>query len=214
MTITYPRTLIDNVRMQEAWIDLIDPVAMQPSARGNVIKISQVNDPVWKGTFVTGILERDKHAIWSAWRKSLRSSRTFVAFDVRKKTPRAYPTAVVPGDILALWDGTCDVASIGLSGALELEGLPLAAYQFKAGDRIGLEEGGKYGYYEVLEDVTAASFEATVTVAPFLHDTLFTVAAVCRLWRPVCQFILDQSSWSEQGTVEKTPISFNGVQRL
>lgn len=214
MTITYPRSLPDNARMAECWFDLIDPVVMQPSSKGNVINISQVNDPVWNGVFVTGVLERDQHAIWSAWRKSLRTSRTFLAYDVRKKTPLAYPNAVAPTDIAALWDGTCNVSSVGSSGALGLSALPLASYQFKAGDRIGLEENSKYGYYEVLEDVTASAFAATVTVAPFLHTTLFTTGAECRLWRPWCQFLFDQSSWSEQGTVEKTPVSFKGIQRL
>lgn len=213
MAITYPRQLPDNLRMQEAWIDLIDPVSMQPSK--NLINISQVVEPYWQGKFVTPPLEHlSEQPLWSAWNKSLRMSRTFIAFDVRRKTPLAYQSAKVPTDIAGAWAGTCVVSSLGTSGALGLSSLPLATYQFKVGDRIGLEQSGKYGYYEVLEDVVASGSAATVTVSPFLHTTLFTTSAVARLWRPWCQFIMDKTSWSEQGTVEKQPISFQGTQRL
>ena len=214
MTITYPRALVDNAAMAECWFDLAEPVVMQASAKGQLINLSQVNDPVWRGTFQTGILERDKQSIWSAWRKSLRGTKTFVAYDVRKSTPRAYPNATSAASISGAWDGMAVVSSVGLSGALGLTGLP-ASYQFKIGDRVGLEQSGKYGYYEILEDVTASGGgAATINVAPFLHTTLFNTSAVCRVWRPVCQFLIDQATWAEQGTVEKTPIAFNGVQRL
>lgn len=213
MTITFPRPLIDNARMSEAWFDIVDNIAMSPSAKGQFVNISQVNDPVWKGEFKTGILEHQDQAIWSAWKKSLGGVRQFVAYDVRRSRPYAYPNANASTDIDAGWDGTATVEDLGASGALELSDLP-TTYQFKVGDRVGLEAGGYYGYYEVLEDATAVAGAVTITVTPFLHTTLFTTSAVCRVWRPLCQFILDPASWSEQGTKEKTPVSFTGYQRL
>lgn len=214
MTITYPRTLPDNQKLSECWFDIVDNIAMSPSSKGLFVNLSQVNDPVWKGTFLTGILERDVHPIWSAWRKSLGGGlRQFVAYDVRKSRPYAYPTANASTDISGAWDGTADVTSLGASGALGLSGLP-SAYQFKVGDRIGLEEGSYHGYYEVMEDALAVAGVATVNVYPFLHTSIFTTAAVCRVWRPVCKFIIDPTSWNESGSVEKTPVSFVGYQRL
>lgn len=216
MTITFPRPLIDNQHMSECWIDLVDNVAFSASGNGTFINFSQVNDPSWKGTFVTGILERSQRAIWSAWRKSLRGGlNAFLAYDVRFSTPQAYPNAKASTDIGVHWDGTAGVTTIGDSGSLVLNTLP-PGYIFTIGDRVGLEQDAHFGYYEVLEDVTAdAEGNATITVAPFLHTSTFAAgSALCRLFRPLCQFLIDQSTWTEQGTVENTPISFNGLQRL
>lgn len=214
MAITFPRPIVNNARMTECWFDIVDNVAFSPSNNGNVLNMSQVADPQWAGTFITPILERSEQAIWSAWRKSLRGGlNTFTAYDVRRSAPFAYPNAKAPGDISSGWGGLAGVSSIGLSGALGLNGLP-ANYQFKIGDRVGLQQSVNFGYYELLEDATAtAGGLVTITVSPFLQS-LFTTGAVCRVWRPVCQFMIDQSTWSEQGTVEITPISFKGIQRL
>lgn len=215
MAITYPRPLPNNGRMQECWFDIVDNVAFSPSGRNQtLINLSQVDDPVWRGTFLTPPLEHEERPVWSAWHKSLRGGlKFFVAYDVRHSRPRAYPSANASTDIQGGWNGTAVVSSV--SGAtLGLTGLP-ANYQFKAGDRVGLEQSGKYGYYEVLEDITAnGSGVASITVAPFLHTGLFNTSAVCRVWRPLCQFVIDQNSWSEQGTKEIAPVSFNGFQRL
>lgn len=214
MTITFPRPIVNNARMSECWFDIVDNVAFSPSNNGNLLNLSQIADPQWAGTFITPPLERTERPIWSAWRKSLRGGlKTFTAYDVRNASPFAYPTAKAPGDISSGWSGLAGVSSVGLAGALGLTTLP-ANYQFKTGDRVGLQQGTNFGYYEVLEDVTAnGSGIAAITVAPFLQS-LFTTGAVCRVWRPVCQFMIDQSTWSELGTVENTPISFKGIQRL
>lgn len=215
MTITFPRPIVDNLRMSECWIDLIDNVAFSPSNNGNKLNLSQIADPQWSGTFVTPILERSARPLWSAWRKSLRGGlKTFTAYDARNAAPFAYPNAKLSTDVAPAWNGLATVTSVGAAGVLALAALP-ANYQFKVGDRVGLEQSGKFGYYELLEDVTANVLGvATITVAPFLHTTLFTTSAVCRVFRALCQFMIDQSSWSEQGTVENTPISFKGIQRL
>jgi hypothetical protein len=215
MTITFPRPIVDNIRMTECWFDLVDNVSFSPSQNGNMLNLSQINDPVWKGSFVTPILERDQRPIWSAWRKSLRGGlNTFTAYDVRNRTPFAYPNAKVSTDILTGWAGTAVVVSLGNSGALSLNSLP-AAYRFKAGDRVGIEQGGHYGYHEVLEDVAAdGGGNVVITVSPFLYSSLFTAGALCRVWQARCQFMIDQTKWTEIGTVGNTPITFSGIQRL
>ncbi len=213
MAITFPREL-PNYRMQECWFDIADNIAASISGNGTVINLSQTVDPVWQGTFATGILYPDQQALWSAWRKSLRAGlKTFLAYDIRRAAPLAYPFAKVPGDILSGWNGTATVTALGLSGALSLSGLP-AAYQFKAGDRIGLEQAGYYGYHEIVEDVAAVAGVAVVTVTPFLFTGLFTTSAVARVWRPKCQFVIDPKSWTESGVVEPSNVTFKASQRL
>lgn len=216
MTITYPRSLpITNPnRMTECWFDLQDNTSVQLSGAA-LLNVSQIVDPSWKGNFITPILMRTERPLWSAWRKSLRGgAKTFLAYDVRNAAPFNYPNAKVSGDVSVGWNGTAGVTALALSGLLSLSSLP-ANYQFRAGDRVGLEQSGFYGYYEVLEDVLAnGSGVATITVAPFLHTTIFTTSALCRVFRAVCQFIVDQTTWAEQGAAEDAPISFSGVQRL
>lgn len=112
------------------------------------------------------------------------------------------------------FDGTATVNSLGLSGSLGLSDMP-PGYQAKAGDRVGLEEDGHYGYYEVLENATAnGSGVITLTVAPFIHTSVFTTSAVCRLWQPKCQFWLDWNSWSAPRTGQPGSVSFDAYQVL
>jgi hypothetical protein len=212
--ITFPREL-PSYHVSECWFDIVDNVTSSPSGKGTKINLSQVNDPVWQGTFATGLLYPGDLAIWSAWRKSLRAGlKTFLAYDVRRRTPIAYPTAKTPADIKAGWDGSAVITSLGLSGALGLSGLP-ANYQFKAGDRIGMTENANYGYHEVVEDILGnGAGIATVTVTPFLFTGIFSTAAVAQLWQPRCQFQIDPTTWVESGTVEPAPVTFKGYQRL
>ncbi|HTV69845.1 MAG TPA: hypothetical protein VMF90_15030 [Rhizobiaceae bacterium] len=216
MTITYPRQLPD-YRLQEGTIRLEEGVTYAGSGRnrGPVMNRTRTIEPAWRGRFGTIILERNPKMIWSAWGKSLKGGmKTFVAWDIERPTPIAYPDAAAPEDIESGWNGTATVTSLGLSGALGLSGLP-ANYQLKAGDRIGLRQTTRYGYYEVLEDVTAnGSGVVTVTVTPFLHTTVFTTAAVAWLWRPVCLFVIDWQTWTEQTLVKPTPISFEANQTI
>lgn len=216
MAITYPRTLPGCVRL--ATLTLVDNVVGSPSAGGKTINLSQVNDPVWRLSLSTAIMQERDAAEWIAWKNSLRGGlRSFVASDSRRKAPLAYPTATAPADVSSGWGGTATVTSVGASGALGLSGLP-TTYQFKAGDRIGLEQGSplRRGYYEVLEDVTASGGAATVTVAPFLHAGIFTTSATARIWRPTCELVIDWQSWTEaEGDIPTfASISFEAWQKI
>ncbi len=173
---------------------------------------------MWRFRLSTYTLRPPALAEWISWKNSLRGGlRTFVASDSRRSAPLTYPTATAPGDVSSGWSGTATVTSVGTSGALGLSGLP-TAYQFKAGDRIGLEQGSplRRGYYEVLEDVTASGGAATVTVAPFLHTGIFTTSATARIWRPTCELVIDWQSWTEtEGDIPTfAAISFEAWQKL
>lgn len=216
MTITYPRSL-PACGARRVALDLFDPVVSAASGRGLVINRTQVVDPIWRLRGET--YTRRGPGEWAAWGASLGGGlRTFVASDSRYRRPLAYPNAEAPGDISAGWSGLADVTALGAGGALSLALLP-AAYQFKAGDRIGLEQGSplRRGYYTVLEDVTAsAGGIATVTVAPFLHTGIFTAAATARLWRPSAEFVLDASTWREEAGARPgwSTFSFEAWQKL
>lgn len=215
MAITYPRVLPENeLRMQECWMSYRENVVNATSAKGLFINSTQIAKPIWELNAVTGLLTPDQQSDWSAWRKSLRGLKEFLAFDVRKAYPRFYSTARDPGQISAGWNGTATVTNVGSSGLLGLSGLP-AGYQFGAGDRLSLEQNGKYGYYEVIESVTAnGSGAVTVAVMPFLHTATFTTSAIARVWQAKAKFRLDWNSWNESGNKEPTPVSFKGVQIL
>lgn len=210
MTITYPRDLPAGDLVECTFV--LDDNVTQSASRGLVINRTQVMDPVWRATIETGLMYREQEAIWSAWKKSLRGLNGFIAYDRKRMAPFAYPGAKTPGDISSGWSGTATVTSIGLSGALGLSGLP-ATYQAKVGDRVGLEQSGRYGYFEVIEDSTATAGALTVTVTPFLQS-VFTTAATARLWRPKCKFSLISSTWREVGKAEPTAVSFEAVQIL
>ncbi|UUP19502.1 hypothetical protein [Nitratireductor thuwali] len=213
MAPVFPRDVPD-YQTVELTFTLTDSVTSAASHKGAKINMSKVADDVWELAMETNVLEPDRKRIWSAWKKSFRGLREFLAYDTSRNPPAAYPDATAPGDISDGWNGTAGVASVGASGLLGLSGLP-AGYQAKVGDRVGLEQSGHYGYYEVLEDVAADGFGAvTLAVAPFLHTSIFTTAATARLWLPVCKFIMDPRSWSESNVLVPTPVSFKAVQRV
>ena len=216
MAITYPRELPLPCSIWSATLDLADNVTGSPSGGGKM-NLTQVDDPLWRAVIRWGTLGPSGRGICSAWKNSLRGGlRSFIASDTRRRTPLAYPDATVPADISGAWGGTAVVTSLGLSGVLGLSGLP-GSYKFSAGDRIGLEQSGRRGYYEVIEAVTAnGSGVASVTVAPFLHTTIFTTAATARVWQPKAEFTIDWSAWREDEADDPryASVSFEAWQKL
>lgn len=213
MAITYPRQLPD-YHLTECWAEYQDNSVTASSGKGLFLNTTRIAKPSHKLYVVTGLLDVNGVARWSSWYKSLRSTNSFLAQDVRRRFPLFYPGAKQPSDIAPGWSGLATVTSIGLSGLLGLSGLP-ANYKFHLDDRIGLEQNGHYGYYSVIEEVTAsAGGVVTVNVAPLLHDRTFTTAAVARIWRPVAKYRLDWTTWKEPGEKEPGAISFTGVQKL
>lgn len=214
MAILFPRELPD-YRLERGSFRLVDAVTSTASHAGAKINLSRISDPTWILEVQTRPMWDDDRRAWTAWMSSLRGGlREFVAYDKTRNPPLAYPGAKASTDIAGGWNGTASVSSLGASGALGLSGLP-AGYQSSEGDRIGLEQDGHYGYYEVLEDAAAdGSGAVTLTVAPFLHTSIFTTAATARLWLPKAKFILDWQSWQEETIGGPSPISFTAHQRV
>lgn len=213
MALIFPRELPE-YRLVRATFTLVDAVQSAASRTGSRINRTRTADPTWTLDLETRLLWPDEKRPWTSWKNSLRGGlRLFVAYDP-VRTPTAYPDALGPQDISAGWAGTATVSSLGLAGLLGLSGLP-AGYKLRVGDRIGIEQNGHFGYYEVDEDVDASgSGAASVTVSPFLHTTLFSVGALARLWLPKAKFVLDGQSWQDDGGAAPSPISFRATQQV
>ncbi|CAD7023136.1 hypothetical protein REJC140_00105 [Pseudorhizobium endolithicum] len=183
--------------------------------RGMAFNISQVTDPIWKVAIETAPLDREDRQKWHAWKLSLKGGlNRFRCFDIGQMAPLAYEGAQTPQAIASGWAGSATVASLGTSGALTLGGVP-AGYMASAGDRVELSQGAATALYEIIAPATATSGGAlALTVAPLLHTSTFTAAAVARLWRPRALFIMDHTSWSHQVVANPTPATFEGYQVL
>lgn len=201
--------------IQECTFSLQDNTTTSPFQRGKAFNISQINDPVWKLMLKTIPLTRPRRQIWSAFKNSLRGGLNRArGFDVAQFAPLNYALAKTPAAISAGWNGTAAVSSVGSSGVLGLSGLP-AGYVAKAGDRVGLEQGGRYGYYEILFDAVAnGSGAMTIIVAPLLHTTYFTTAATARLWQPMALFVIDWQSFDMAVVPDGAAVTMTGYQVL
>lgn len=219
MAITYPRPLPSD-RLTNCTFDLLDGTVSSASHRGTRINVTRTSDPTWKASIAStplNYLQRVEMAKWSAWKKSMQGGlKHFTAWDINRPTPLAYPNANQPSDIGSGWNGDATVTNVGGSGALSLSDLP-STYNVATGDRVGLKQTVSgvtyYGYFEVIEDVVAAAGIATLTLVPFI-PSVFTTSATATLWRPVCRFVIDWQSWTESGSTDLKPFTFEAYQRL
>lgn len=207
---------IPSTETKECSFVLLDGTVSTPLGKSPGFNVTQIFDPIWKVTVQTNHLDRARRQAWSAWKDSLRGRLNRLRmYDIARSQPLAYPDATQPSGISSGWNGLASVTSVGASGALGLSGLP-AGYVLSTGDRVGLEQSSRYGYYTVISGGTAnGSGALTVTVAPLLHTAYFTTSAVARIWRPVALFILDPESWSLPETFDVySQASFEAYQVL
>lgn len=206
MAIVFPREL-PSYHLTRGSIDLMDNTAVTPSGGGSFLNVTQTNDPVWRLSLETGLLYPETVAEWSAWKKSLRGGlRHFLAADVRRRKPRAHPnlTALV-ANIVSMTRTTITINGVNLP----------ANFKATVGDRIGLEQNGRFGYYEVVETVQrAGTSNMVLSVEPFIHTSYFNTNATCRLVDAKAKFVIDWQSWSEPETKEAASVSFIGMQRI
>lgn len=216
MALTFPRELPHHEEedVVRATFTLVDAVRSSASHTGSRINRTRTADPTWTLDFEMRPLSPEEKRPWTAWKNSLRGGlRLFIASDITR-LPGGYPNAKASQDVAAGWSGIATLSSLGASGLLGLSGLP-AGYRLRVGDRIGIEQSGHYGYYEVDEDVNASGTgAASVTVSPFLHTRLFSVGALARLWLPKAKFVLDWQSWQDDGGGAPSPISFRATQQV
>lgn len=206
---------LPSTRVVECTFSLDEGVAGAGYNGGKSFNLSEVRDKTWRVKVETAPLNRADRQVWNAWKLSLRGGMNrFRCFDISQMAPLAYEGAQTPQEIASGWAGTAAVTTLGLSGALTLGGVP-AGYVAFIGDRVELSQGGFTALYEIIAPATATSGGAlALSVAPFLHTSTFTTAAVARLWRPRALFIMDHTSWSHQVVADPTPATFEGYQVL
>lgn len=203
------------VLLHECTFDLLEGVAASPFGRGQSFNLTQVSDPVWKAHIETIELDRPGRQIWSAWKKSLKGGfNRMRAYDVARARPLAYRSAANPAAVSAGWSGAGVAVTVNDSGLITASGMP-PGYKASIGDRVGIEQSGRFGYYEILTDATASGGGAlSLNVSPPPHAAYFSAGAVVRLWQPMALFIIDWKSWSLSETSDQTPASFDAYQVL
>jgi len=210
MTITHPRGL-PLTRFDECSFVLDPGVAVARHGRGLAGTVSQVREPQWAVRFQTPRLSVMDAAKWQSWLNTQRGGlNRFLAWDVFRAEPFAYP-AGVPAILAATWDGEATVSSLATAGVIAAAGLP-AGYQATQGDRVGLVEGGRYGYFEISADAVAnGSGAISLEIEPQVQ-AIFTSAAIVVLRRPLIMLQLDPASVSAPQTNDPGSISFNAAQ--
>ena len=212
MAITFPRELpfMPNV---ESTFELDPGTAVARHARGLAGTTSRVREPLWTVRFATEPLTIADKAAWQAWYNSLGGGlKLFLGWDVTRHQPLAYPNGV-PTIIAGTWDGTASVTSLATPGQIAVTGAP-AAFALRPGDRVGLVESGRYGFFEVAEAATANGSGAMAIPIQPLVQPLFTAAATAVLHRPRCKMMVMAGTFSCPGVGGLAPVSFQASQVL
>lgn len=184
---------------------------------GGTTQVREMGEARWRASFSYAPMKREQFQALQAWLDSLRGGlRTFLGHDALKPYPLAYRGGF--GGLLraggGAFDGTGSVVSIG-TDTISVGQMP-AGFVLRAGDMIGLVEGGRYGLFRILEDVSAnGAGSLAVTVEPRIVPGLFTIAARASFSRPSCLMTLDADSISASRTAMiRAPISFSGIQKI
>lgn len=212
MAIVHPREM-PHIPKVESTFTLDEGTVVSRHDEGRRGTVSQIRDPIWSAHLQTQPLDLGGRAEWQAWKNTLRGGlRSFLAWDVSRYEPRAYPNGV-PEIIAGTWNGQGTVTSLATPGQIAASGTP-AGFELMTGDRVGLIENGRYGYFDVSADATADGTGAiTVEVEP-LVSSLFTTAAVIVFRRPRLLMQMINGSFSAPGTAGLVPVSFDAVQVL
>ncbi len=215
MAITYPRTLpcgVQSVTLEPSYSQ-----AMNRSRSGEV-GVLELADPRWQAQIAYAPLDRERFQAMRAWLDSARGALVRVlVHDALQPYPLLYPKAVLEALSRAgggAFDGTATVTALGPTG-VTLGALP-PNFALKAGDYVGLVEGGRYGLLRVAEDATGSGGGSlALTGFPLGQTKHFTTGAQARLVRPPCLMTLDPASVSAARSAgQRAPVSFNAVQYL
>jgi hypothetical protein len=175
MAITFPREL-PNVGFSTADFILRSPVKASASGE-RLINYTQTEDPVWEASLVTRPLVYSQYAAVEAWWLSIREGlRTVLFRHPHVCYPFAHGQDHAPaddvGNLIAVTDG--NVLSVeGVNGDLTLS----------AGDRIGLENAGRF-YAGRVSDVSGSGTTRSIVVEPPPFDSVAKPNAVVRFAKP------------------------------
>jgi hypothetical protein len=205
---------LPSTSLQECTFFLDDGTASVRSGAGRFINVSQIMDPSWRAKLQTGALDQAGRQAWTAWKAKLKGGlNRFLAYDVSRQNPLNYLGARSAADIASAWAGTGTMTTVGSGGAMSIGGLP-AAYVASAGDRLALESGGYFGYFEILTGgVASAGGALSIEIAPNVNS-YFAPGSTVRLWRPRALFVIDWQSVQMSVIANPSAISFDAYQVL
>ena len=181
--------------------------------RGGTMQVIDKSDPRWMLEAVTAPMHQPDASALDAWLDSLRGGlRDFLYPDIRRRYPREYPDGFDGLDRFGggAFDGVGQVDGLTAT-TVTVSGLP-GALALKAGDAIGLEEGGAYGLHTIVEDATAVGGVVTVSVEPFVKLGIFSPAATARFAYPKVCMTLDSRDPVSGSHVQQ--VSFSAIQRI
>jgi hypothetical protein len=202
MAITFPRPLPDIDHDDWVKIDFMIDDPVKTSASGaRLINYTQTEDAIWVADIETKPLDENEFSAFDAWNLSLRSGLRSVLF---RHPTEGYPKAHRgnhspaddPGNLVSVTDG--NVLSVNSVDA----GLLLSV-----GDRIGLEQAGRY-YIGRITEVSGAGTTRSITVEPPPFDTVAQAGAVVRFANPALVMRLVPGSFQAPGEGLFRTISF------
>ncbi|MBA5779500.1 hypothetical protein H2509_20410 [Stappia sp. F7233] len=213
MTITYPRELpVANI--ERAVFELGRDININ-ARRGGGLQVVERGEARWRVEVTFGVMQRPDYQKVRAWWLSLQGGmREFLLHDPAHPRPIIYRTgfAGMTRHGGGAFDGDASVTALTPT-ALTISGLP-TAFDLKAGDYVGLSEGGKRGLHMITEDATAAAGVVTVTVEPFVRTNIFTTAAAVHFDKPKAIFIPEPNSDAFEFGIGPRPFSFQAIQRI
>ncbi|QRM45636.1 hypothetical protein F2982_11290 [Rhizobium sp. BG4] len=199
MAITFPRELPD-VGYVTADFLLDDPVKASPSG-ARLINYTQTEDPAWVASLVTRPLVYSQYAAVEAWWLSLREGLRTVMF---RHPFVCYPAA--HGDNQAPADDAGNLVSVADGNVLSINSVD-AGLSLTAGDRIGLENAGKF-YLGRVTEASGGGTIRTVTVEPPPFDGVAQANAVVRFTRPGLVMRPVPGSWQAPRSNGRYSVSF------
>lgn len=218
MTITYPRDLIEPLRIRSC---TFEPVYLQArgGARGGVAQVIELGPTVWTMRYETVTLAEADVSEWEAWLSTLRGGlRTFRAWHPFRRYLREYPAGY--GGLTryggGAFDGTCTLASVA-SGrdAVVLSGLPVGL-KIRAGDLVSWDHSAtSQALHRCVEAVDAsATGQATVSIEPLARPS--PAGSSATLLRPWCTAVIDPGSEDVRwNAAQRTAsVTFSAVQTL
>lgn len=213
MPLSFPRSLPDTYNVTSC---LMVPRfgVVTPRTRGGELLGVEIADPFWelRLTFAPSF-SWDMAGLYT-WFNSMEGGLySFLCHDHSRPVPVNYRLAGLPATAAGggAFDGSCAVDAVA-AYSLTLSALP-ASFVFKAGDKVGLVEGGRYGLHEITTDATAdGSGVVTVDVVPPVNTSQFSTSATAQVNRPVAEFV--PKSIDGEPSVNAVPVTISGIQKL
>lgn len=191
-----------------------DPRVDRTETTGGKVSVSQRGLPKWQLSIETHKMERAEFQKLSAWwNGQYGGMNNFTISHPERPFPLAYRNGFggLEKATGGAFDGTAAVNAL-VANSITVQGLP-AGFELTQGDPVGLVESGKYGFYEVGQDVVANGDGIAVIVPqPMIWTTVFTVAAQVNFARALVEMKIDQNSFTGQRRRQRMPASFSARQ--